>query len=80
MIKAAIENEGVILINGEHDVILTEYTVLTQIVLKQLIRIHGKEEAFEMLAELGKLAVMHLEEENPGVEKIRREIIEKLAE
>lgn len=78
MIKAEFEHEGMLSINGAQDVILTEYTVITQVILKQLIRNFGKETAFEMLATVGKIAVKHIEKENPDPVKIQTEINEEL--
>ena len=62
MIKADLENRGTIAVTGSTDVILTEYTILTRVVLNQLKGDHGTEKAMNILAGLGKIAASDIDE------------------
>ena len=56
MIKISA-NEGELHISGSIDDVLTEYTIVTQAILKQMEETSDKDKAFKALAALGRVAV-----------------------
>ncbi len=56
MIKADLK-KGILQGRGALDEMLTEYTLLTRMVLHELTSLTNEETAFKIVAELGKIAV-----------------------
>ena len=76
MIKADLENKGTIAVTGSTDVILTEYTILTRVVLNQMQTDYGTEKAMALLAGLGQIAASDIDELGGNLKKIYNEVEE----
>lgn len=76
MIKADLENKGTIAVTGSQDVILTEYTILTRVVLNQLAEDHGPEKALNILAGLGQIAAKDIDELGGNLKSMYNDIEE----
>ena len=75
MITADMEN-GIIKITGYNDILLTEYTIITRVLLNQLTEDLNKESAFNVLAGLGQIAAKDITKLGGDVENIYKAIEE----
>ena len=80
MIHADTEKTGVINISGAVDIILTEYTVLTRLVMHQLKRDFGEDKAFEIVGKIGQVAARDIDQISGDIAKIQDNIIDVLEE
>ena len=62
MIKADLEKTGVIQVTGRSDYIMAEYTIVTKIIIHQLIDDFGEEKGLKILAMLGRIAAEKAED------------------
>lgn len=75
MINADME-KGIIKITGYNDILLTEYTMITRVVLHQLKEDLNEEAAFKILANLGQIAAKDIDQLGGDVENIYKAIEE----
>ncbi len=78
MIKADC-SAGELMCRGPIDSILSEYTLLTQLMLKQIEEIKGEETAFTVLAKLGQLAADGYKD-NSDLDKIYKGVDKVIAD
>ena len=78
MIQAELDKNGVIKLTGELDLLLTEYTLITRIILHQLSVDHDKETAFKILAGIGQVAASNMEKLGGDVEGVYTELMKVL--
>jgi len=76
MIVADLSNKGMIKVAGTTDEILTEYTVVTRVILNQLTSDFNKEKAFNILATIGQLAAEDIDNVHADIDKIYKTINE----
>lgn len=77
MIDVNLE-KGNVRCSGGIDDILTEYTILTNVVIKEIQRMSNKETAFKVFAEIGKISVKNLDDQIDS-ETIYKDIVEVIS-
>lgn len=75
MITADME-KGIIKITGYNDILLTEYTLVTRVLLNQLTEDLNKEAAFKVLAGLGQIAAKNIDKLGGDIEEMYESIEE----